>query len=71
MDDLTDGKKVAEMITAEDIYELGRRHGTDEERNATLNLLNHHYLLVEGVAEDVLWTVTQILKKGSHRLPRL
>jgi hypothetical protein len=71
MDDLTDAKQVAQTITAEDIYELGRRRGTDEERDATLNLLNHHYLLVDGVTADVLWTIRQVLKKGSHRLPKM
>jgi hypothetical protein len=66
MNDLTDGTPYAEVITAEEIYQLGRQHGAEQERAAVIQLLNEMALGRDDV-DDIIFTARIIIKAGGHR----
>jgi hypothetical protein len=66
MNDLTDAKQQAEIITAEHVYQLGKQHGTDEERAAVIGLLNEIALGRDDL-DDVVWELKTVIKAGGHR----
>lgn len=70
--DLTDGRKTTEIVTAQEVYDLGIKRGTTDEREAVLQLLNAEELITidSTTASDALWTVRAIIKSGGHREER-
>lgn len=67
--DLTDGRQTTEIVTAQEVYDLGIKRGTKEEREAVIKLLNAHEITINDsiTGQDALWTVRAIIKSGGHR----
>jgi hypothetical protein len=69
MQDLTDSKPTSETVTAAEVYELGRRIGTQEERTAIIALLSGAALDRPDL-DDFIYEIRAVLKTGAHRRPK-
>lgn len=67
--DLTDARQTTEIVTAQEVYDLGIKRGTQDERDAIIRLLNSHDFQMgeDSTGHDVLWTLRAIIKSGKHR----
>jgi hypothetical protein len=66
MNDLTDAKQQAEIVTAGEIYQLGLEHGAEQERAAVIQLLNE-IALSRDDDDDIIFTARMVIKAGGHR----
>jgi hypothetical protein len=66
MNDLTDGKHNSPVVTAAEVYAMGKAHGVDEERRAVVDLLNSVVLINEDL-DNLIFEVKTIIAAGGHR----
>ena len=65
--DLTEARRTAETVTAEEVFNLGHAKGIEDERNKVLDLLGAQEFASSTEDErDLIWMLRAIIKSAGH-----